>query len=303
MPKLYERKRYFTLSIVMVVLFASAVIIKPFDRLMHRSPENWKVRELKEMPPPFQVDEMKEPRPPQPRGNKKFSPPFDIVSIFLLVMLMLIVISSESVKKWRMTEQRVIQAEAEKANAELSFLKAQINPHFLFNTLNNIYSLAVTKNENAPDAIMKLSNIMRYVTDDVNELMVPLQSEIDCISNYITLQKLRLGENFPIQFIVKGNMENKKLPPLTLMTFVENAFKHGISNHEKTNIIIKINADEQSIHFFEQNIVFTKPANVERTGIGIENTRKRLQALYPNKHLLKIDKNDKLYIVELILYA
>ena len=99
MPKLYERKRYFTLSIVMVVLFASAVIIKPFDRLMHRSPENWKMRELKEMPPPFQAHEMKEPRPPQPRGNKKFSPPFDIVSIFLLVMLMLIVISSESVKK------------------------------------------------------------------------------------------------------------------------------------------------------------------------------------------------------------
>lgn len=287
----------------MILLLASAVYVKPFDRLMHRSPENWSVRHFGPRPSISPDREMRLPPPVQPGRGKRFSPPLDIVSIFLLVMLILIAISTESVKRWRLTEKRAIQAESEKAQAELSFLKAQINPHFLFNTLNNIYSLAVTKNENAPDAIMKLSNIMRYVTDDINETLVPLQSEIDCIQNYVTLQKLRLGENFPIQFSVKGDMDKKKIPPLILMTFVENAFKHGVSNHEKTNIIIKVHAEEKYIHFFEQNTVFSKPVNVERTGVGIDNTKKRLQALYPGKHALKIDKNDKLYIVELILHS
>lgn len=286
----------------MTALLASAVYIKPFDKLIHRSGDNRPVRNFNDKPP-FSIHESPRPQPPTPGGNQKFSPLFDIVSVFLLVMLILIVISTESVKRWRITEQRVIQAEAEKAHAELSFLKAQISPHFLFNTLNNIYSLAVTKDDKAADAIMKLSNIMRYITDDAHELMVPLQSEIDCINNYISLQKLRLGNDFAIHFSVKGNTANQTIPPLILMTFVENAFKHGVSNHEKTNIIIKILAEDKYINFYEQNIVFAKPANMERTGIGIENTKKRLQALYPDKHMLKIDKNEKLYIVELVLYT
>lgn len=303
LPRLYAQGRYFTLLLIMLLLLVSVIYIKPFDRLMHRPENSWRERKLTDTGPAFGED-----RPPPPGSfrefrDKKKSPPFDIVSIFLLVMLILIAISTESVKRWRLTEKRAIQAEAEKAQAELSFLKAQINPHFLFNTLNNIYSLAVTKNENAADAIMKLSSIMRYVTDDVHEQRVPLQSEIDCINNYISLQKLRLGENFPVQFSVKGNTDTKNIPPLTLMTFVENAFKHGVSNHEKSNIIIKIITDEKAIHFFGQNTIFAKPVNAERTGIGIENTRKRLQALYPGKHLLKIEKNEKLYIAELILYA
>ena len=303
LPVLYEKGRYFLLTVVMILFLASAVYIKPFDRLMHRSGDNRPMRSFNDKPPLLSANETTGERPPKPGGNQKFSPPLDIVSVFLLVMLILIVISTESVKRWRITEQRAIQAEAEKAHAELSFLKAQINPHFLFNTLNNIYSLAVTKDDKSADAIMKLSNIMRYITDDANEMMVPLQSEIDCINNYISLQKMRFGQNCMIQFSVPGSLENKRIPPLTLITFVENAFKHGISNHEQTNIIIKILAVNTYIHFFEQNTVFAKPANMERTGIGIENTKKRLQALYPDKHLLKIEKNDKLYIVELILYS
>ena len=301
LPVFYEKRRYILLAVVMIAFLLSAVYIKPFDRLMRLSGDSRVMKNINEKPPSPSMHEPPGPRPPKPGVNQRISPPFDIVSVFLLVMLILIVISTESVKRWRMTEQRAIQAEAEKAHAELSFLKAQINPHFLFNTLNNIYSLAVTKDDKASDAIMKLSNIMRYITDDANEVMVSLKSEIDCINNYIGLQKMRFGQNCMIQFSVSGNIENKTIPPLTLMTFVENAFKHGISNHEQTNIIIKVSAVNNSIHFFEQNTVFAKSVNMERTGIGIENTKKRLQALYPDKHLLKIEKNDKLYIVELIL--
>jgi two-component system, LytTR family, sensor kinase len=122
----------------MILLLASAVYIKPFDRLVHRFENNRPVRSFTEIPPPLPAPDFS-PGPPKPKGNPKFSMPFDFVSVFLLVMLILIVISKESVKRWRITEQRAIHAEAEKAQAELSFLKAQINPHFLFNTLNNIY--------------------------------------------------------------------------------------------------------------------------------------------------------------------
>ena len=118
----------------------------------------------------------------------------DIISIALFILVITLSFVSVLEKRWRIAVQDTARAEADKANAELSFLKAQINPHFLFNTLNNIYSLAVTKNENVTDAILKLSNIMRYVTDDVNKDFVSHEKEVDAISDYISLQRLRLGK-------------------------------------------------------------------------------------------------------------
>src|SRR6201999_506982 len=103
---------------------------------------------------------------------------------------------------------------------------------FLFNTLNNIYTLAVIQDEHAPDSILKLSNIMRYVTDDTREDFVPLQSEVDCINDYIELQKLRLGTKTQVDFKITGDIESKQIAPLILMTFIENVFKYGISKHE-----------------------------------------------------------------------
>src|SRR4029078_3784733 len=139
-----------------------------------------------------------------------------------------------------MAVQQAARAEADKANAELSFLKAQVNSHFLFNTLNNIYSLAITKNENVADAVMKLSNIMRYVTDDANEDFVSLEKELDSISNYVSLQRLRLGNKATINFIIEGDIHDKQIAPLILMPFVENTFKHGISYASASTIDIKI---------------------------------------------------------------
>src|SRR5205823_10521035 len=114
-------------------------------------------------------------------------------------------------KEWRNIEQRAAKAEADKANAELAFLKAQINPHFLFNTLNNIYSLAVTKSEMTPVSIMKFANIMRYVTDEVTQDFVPLQSEIDCASDYIDLQRMRLSKKVYVDYSVTGNLDGKQI--------------------------------------------------------------------------------------------
>jgi LytS/YehU family sensor histidine kinase len=234
----------------------------------------------------------------QPPGMRH---PVDLFAVFLLCTIWALSTAIRITQQWQQTEKRAVKAEADKANAELSFLKAQINPHFLFNTLNNIYSLAVRQNENTAASIMKLSNIMRYVTDDVNRDYVSLQSEVECITDYIDLQRLRLSKKVYVDFAVTGNTEGKKIPPLVLMTFIENVFKYGISSHEPSGINIKLFAEEKTITFFCQNKLFSTERKAERTGIGISNTRQRLLHLYPNRHLLNITTDDGLYTVQLTL--
>ncbi|MES2847613.1 MAG: sensor histidine kinase [Bacteroidota bacterium] len=304
----YSTKKWLLFYVSLIALLIITIFVKPFDNLVHFSGKqkhpNEFIKPGNSAPGQQALPSPRENPPPNEIMRKgRSGPAFDIVSVFLLVLVFLIVITDHAVKKSSLTEQRAIQAEADRANAELSFLKAQINPHFLFNTLNNIYSLAITRSEKTADAIMKLSNIMRYVTDGANERMVPLEDETNCITDYIALQKLRLGENFPVEFSVAGNAINKSIPPLCLMTFVENAFKHGISSHEQNSIIFKIQLQDKYIHFFAQNKLFSTVRNAERTGIGIENTKKRLNVLYAEKHLLDIEEKDGFYTVDLILYS
>jgi LytS/YehU family sensor histidine kinase len=219
-------------------------------------------------------------------------------------MIMALSMAIKTVQQWQLTEQRAARAEADKTSAELSFLKAQINPHFLFNTLNNIYTLAAIKDDNAADSIMKLSNIMRYVTDDVIEDFVPLQSEIDCISDYIELQRLRIGNNTKVNFEVNGDPGRNKIAPLVMMTFIENVFKYGVSKHEPSDIDIRIDIHELNISFYCKNRIFgVKNSEYQRTGIGIKNTKQRLEHLYPGKHLLNISSQNNEYIVQLTLQA
>lgn len=227
--------------------------------------------------------------------------PFDVISFFIFLMIIALSTAMKIMEQWRMTEKRAIQAESDKASAELSFLKAQINPHFLFNTLNNIYTLTLIKDDNAPDSILKLSNIMRYITDDAMEDFVPLEHEIDCINDYIELQRLRLGEKTQVEIEISGDIEDKKIPPLILMTFIENVFKYGVSKHHKSDITIKLKGEGASISFFCQNRIFPEKDKKHRVGIGLKNTKQRLEHLYPNKHILDINTDNQLYTVKLIL--
>ena len=132
---------------------------------------------------------------------------------------------------WFEFEAKKKEIENEKLTAELNFLKAQINPHFLFNTLNNLYYLAYTKSENTTEVIAKLSQMMRYMIYDSNYPQVPLNKEIEYMQNYISLERLRLNNQIPIEFEIKGNTENVLITPLIFITFLENAFKHGVSNN------------------------------------------------------------------------
>jgi two-component system, LytTR family, sensor kinase len=287
-PQLYIKKRYIIYFLVIAILFVAVYFIRPFDGLMKLNP------------PPGEMNKM-----PPPDGGPKGSggPGIDITSFILFITVWSLSTAICIIRQWRVTEQRALQAETDKVNAELSFLKSQVNPHFLFNTLNNIYSLAVTKNENTAPSIMKLSNIMRYVTDEAGQDYVSLDSEVECMRDYIDLQRMRLGETMNVDFAVNGNTMHKKITPLILMTFVENVFKYGISSHEPSDIIIKLSADEQTITFFCQNKLFETKQNVERTGIGIPNARKRLLHLYLNKHFLDIDTGNGLFTVQLTLQA
>lgn len=237
---------------------------------------------------------------PPPEGGRMRH--IDTTSIFMFIMVVALSTAIEITRKWNLTESRALLAEAGKANAELSFLKAQINPHFLFNTLNNIYTLAVTDSEHTADSIMKLSNIMRYVTDEVSEDFVLLQNEIDCIENYIDLQRLRIGKTTEIEYSVTGNTSNKVVAPLIFMTFIENIFKYGISKQDHSKLIIRINILSDHINLFCQNSIYNTVTADSRKGIGIQNTRQRLEHLYPGKQVLKIDSADNLYTVDLTLY-
>lgn len=197
--------------------------------------------------------------------------------------------------RWRQTEK-------EKLNAELSYLKAQINPHFLFNILNTIYSFAIEKSDQTGTAVIKLSQMMRYVISDAGDHLVPLSREIDYLSNYVELQKMRFGDSVPLSFTVSGKVAGQLIAPLILISFVENAFKHGVNAAENTDIRITVNVDEKQLYFTTfNNKVTVNDMQDTAGGLGIENTRKRLQLLYPGRHTLKIRDEKDYFEVSLSL--
>jgi two-component system, LytTR family, sensor kinase len=302
-PRLYVKGKRLAYLAAMLLVVSSVFLLKPFEQLINLNRDKGPMEARMHLPPKENPN-MPPSMPPKEmhiRGGGR-KPGIDIISTVLLIMTLALSVAIDLTRRWRETERRASLAETEKANAELLFLKAQINPHFLFNTLNNIYSMAVTKNENTAGTIMKLSNIMRYVTDDVNEDYVSLQSEVDCITDYIDLQKLRLGKKVALDFTVTGHLEDKKIAPLILMTFIENLFKYGTSNHENSILTIRISATEQGIDFFSQNRLFATDRKIERTGIGISNTKLRLEHLYAGKHRLDITRENGMFTVTLSLY-
>lgn len=284
-PRLYFNKKKLIYGISCLMLLTLVLMIRPFDNMISQFRAHGK-----------------------PKAEKSFySRPskihFDLMSMFIFITLMGMGTTSRSIKEWELTEKRALLAEAEHANVTLSFLKAQINPHFLYNTLNNIYTLCLNDSPNAADSIMKLSNIMRYVTEDTQPNYVPLQGEIDCMNNFIELQKLRLGKKTMLDYSISGDPTGHEISPLILMTFVENIFKHGLSNHNLSNIHISLTIKPGKLVFHAKNHIFLKPDEHDRTGLGISNTRQRLALLYPGKHELNIRKQNNLFIVNLILFS
>lgn len=222
---------------------------------------------------------------------------FPFMIIFALGVMFEMLMESERRKR------REAQARKEKTQTELAFLKSQINPHFLFNSLNTIYGLALTKDDLTEDAIVLLSDLMRYMLYESDEEQMPLSKEIEFLEKYVALQKMRLSgkKNITVQISVEGPVEQVKLEPLLLIPFVENAFKHGISYREPSWVRICLSVDQQQVAFAVENSRHNHMKPKESSGIGLTNTTQRLEMLYPDRHRLQLAENEETYSASLTL--
>ena len=235
-------------------------------------------------------------------GGRKI-PPFAFPGTFMMFLLILIISGGiKIINQWFKSERRNEEIENEKISTELALLKSQVNPHFLFNTLNNIYALAVANSADTAMAVMKLSAIMRYVLEDTKAHLVPLSKEIQFLENYISLQRVRLTEKCTINFNVQGDTSEKMIAPLIFICFVENAFKYGVSTHQPGSIDIQLELTGQLLHFSVANKKHA-PAMVaaDNTGMGISNTRRRLALMYPERHQLVIENHPDNFFINLTI--
>ncbi len=231
------------------------------------------------------------------RRIRPVADPYNTV-LFLLVFTVGTCLSV--IQRWLRTEQTRKETENEKLNTELSFLKSQVNPHFFFNTLNNIYSLAIVRSEKTAPAVMKLSAIMRYILTETQRDMVPLRNEVDFIHNFIDLQQVRLTDKVIVNFSAQGDVDTLVVAPLLFIPFVENAFKYGVSTKESSTITISIRTEKNTILFSAVNYIVPSENNLmENTGIGINNVKRRLELMYPDKHKLHTTQKDNYYTVHL----
>jgi len=193
------------------------------------------------------------------------------------------------------------QLEKEKLVAQISSLKSQINPHFLFNTLNNIYATALDSSPRTADMVDKLSEMMRYTMKETQNDLVPLEEEINYVNNFIELQKLRLERTIKFDYTIEGEFSGLQIAPMLLIPFVENAFKHGVNSEHDSNIRINIKANESELHFLVANNKVKIQSGIKENsgGLGIENTKHRLALIYPSKHLLIIKETENDFIVSL----
>jgi len=175
-----------------------------------------------------------------------------------------------------------------------------VNPHFLFNSLNSIYSLAYQKSDAAPEAILKLSEIMRYMLYESNDGKVDLAKELQYLQNYIDLQKIRFGNKAFIDFKITGEVGNQKIVPLLLIAFIENAFKHGVANDPFIPIRLLINLDGVNLHFYIENKKHMNNRDIE-SGVGLSNVQRRLELLYAGRYKLDIQDRQDTYTCELSL--
>ena len=227
-----------------------------------------------------------------------------VLVIFAMLPFFFVKILFEIIKIYNRTtelQQQKLEIEIQNINIEKDFLKSQLNPHFLFNTLNNLYGLSVKKDDSAPEVILNLSDIMSYTLYESNAEKVALEKEIDFIKNYFELEKMRYPKDKNIQLNISGEDEVSGLyiAPLMTFTFIENAFKYGLRNSQYQFIKQEIKIKNDTFYFILENDIDKSEIRKEFGGIGLENIKKRLQLLYPNQHILNIQTLENSFRIEL----
>lgn len=285
-PKLLLKKRLGIYILVSIILIVVAVVIShkflmpqlPFERIKGG------------MPPKIDMEQ----------GPKfGFLPgllPFVTFSFYFLLGSILRIYV-----EWKKNDTLRKKVENEKINSELQFLKTQLNPHFLFNSLNAIYSLSIKKSPDTSEAIINLSELMRYMLYEANRDFVPLTKEVIYIQNYIQLQRLRLSNSEEVTINVYGEEKDRLIPPLLFISFIENAFMYGTDYEGKTHVKINLTFTDTSIRLFVQNKIGHFKKELKNSGVGLQNIKNRLQLLYPDSHTLKAGNDGAYYIVDLTL--
>ncbi|MCU4155841.1 histidine kinase [Carboxylicivirga sp. A043] len=233
-------------------------------------------------------------------------PPLRQLQVYYYILTSTIVSSFafglKVIEKHVASEKKQKELEKEKLNSELAFLKNQVSPHFFFNTLNNIYALIGISAPEGQKSVLKLSKLMRYLLYDSENGLTELKQEVVFLNHYIDLMRLRVSPKVEFKIDLPEEHLTVEIPPLLFIPFIENAFKHGISYRENSFIHIKMEVDNKVLQFSCVNSISKTPETKlteKHSGIGLENVRKRLQLLYPDKHRLTIDNTNTEFKVEL----
>ncbi len=285
LPQLFQRKKYaaYFFFLVLWILLSSKTVEWFYDYFLNKYPQffNDAAQNISDMP---------------------YTAALFLTGLFLFGFTM-----AKFANDYFLREDAVKQMEKKQVESELNFLKAQINPHFLFNTLNSIYSLALKKSDQTADVVLRLSDLLRYILYECNVDKIPLAKEIQTINSYVELEKIRIAGTDRIRFTVSGDPEGILVAPLIWIAFVENAFKHGMGSLAREGFV------EMDMQISLGEVRFTclnnyAPAKAAETevfqksgGIGLDNLKKRLRLLYPDRHQLTVEEKSDTFYVELII--
>jgi len=236
-------------------------------------------------------------------GNRRIWLFRGVRSMPIVFTLMTIIVSTaiRMYEEWNNNDRKKKEIEAQKYLSNLEALKNQVNPHFLFNSLNSIYSLTAKKSNDAPEAVIMLSELLRYMLYQTNDEYVLLKLEMAYIENYIKLQRLRIAKNENVKINITGKISTQKIRPLLFISFIENAFKYGTDFKGSTEVKIDICIMDDELQFNCVNLIGHRTKDEKSSGIGMQNTRERLELLYPEKHWLSIKEEDNRFVVDLKL--
>lgn len=225
-----------------------------------------------------------------------------VLPLFSMLTICGIAVAIKLLKRYYLENDRNQKIEQEKTLMELEMLKAQVHPHFLFNTLNNLYSLTLTRADEAPMVVTHLSGLLRYMLYECNEKEVPLNKEIAALKKYVELEKLRYGNRLDVSFSCSGQTSGLQIAPLLLLPFVENSFKHGVSEQlDQCWINLHLHAVNGALTFNLSNSCSNEKPSLIDGGIGLQNIKKRLELIYPGSYSLNICQQEEIYSVKLTM--
>lgn len=309
-----NKARYFLALLLTFILFVFLLkTIRTNDLKRHNLPtpnaQTEKAEPLPQRQRPFPQNGMP-PLPgqnqmrPMPQPFRNSLPPY-ILSALIALLVIGFDTGMRSLFQWSRTEREKAIVEKENIKTELAFLRNQISPHFFMNTLNNIHALIDVDTEEAKDALIRLSNLMRHLLYESNQDLIPIEKEITFIQSYVSLMKLRYNEKVEILLDLENIRNEVKIPPLLFTSLIENAFKYGVSYKTKSFIHILLSTRKNELNFAVKNSIVYQHSVVEEekrhSGIGLENTRKRLDLLYKDHYSMEVNNENNIFTVHLKL--